>query len=504
MIAVLIDLAWKSALISGLALLAGYALRRRAAGERVLLLRVAVGALLALPVFALAVPALEIGILPALETAPGAALAVSRIGDTQTALVKASAYSPADAAAILYGVGVALVVCRLLAGILTLRRWTRSAVPVADRHWLDATARAAATMRRPVRLLVSPHVAAPMSWGVAPAWLLIGPATEGCAEQAEAVIAHEMAHVRRLDWPMLVASRLATALFWFNPLVWLVGRELARQAELRADEDAVGHVAQADYAQTLLSVAGLAAHPAACGMAAPGTILARRIGRVLDNGPRPAASRLFCAVLLVCGTAAAAPLAAMKLVRAPTPPPVSLPVSPSIPPATEMSPPRTQERTYLPPIIPAARAADRPRTIRSRHVSVSVAKIVSPAVPASAAPSQEPESQPRTRPKPVTTELPSHVVAGRDARRASLDAAADVRRAERAARKIAAHGRRELAMGLSDSANDMRTSAEALERAVAKGRLPKPDQDAHMREARSLRVQADRLDAEARKLIAEL
>jgi beta-lactamase regulating signal transducer with metallopeptidase domain len=494
-IALLIDLAWKSAVISALALLAGHALRSRATGERVLLLRVAAGALLALPVFALAVPALEIGILPALEAAPGAALAVPLAGDMQTALVQASAYSFADTAAALYCTGVALVLFRLFAGLLTLRRWTRTAEPVTDPRWTEAAARATAMVRRPVRLLVSPHVAAPMSWGVAPAWLLIGPETEGRAEQAEAVIAHEMAHVRRLDWPMLVASRLVTAIFWFNPLVWLVDRELAHQAELRADEDAVTHVAQADYAQTLLTVAGLAAHPAACGMAVPGTILARRIGRVLDDGPRPAASRLFCVALLVCGAGVAAPLAAMKLVRVPAPPPIATRVSPIVPPSVEIRS-VAKVRVDLPAIIPAARTAQRPLAIRPRRASASAAKIAVAAAPVSAVPSPEP--------KPVVTGSPSHIVAARDARRASLDAAADLRRAERTARKIVADGRRELAKGLSDSANDMRTSAEALERAVARGRMPQPDQDAHMREARSLRVQAERLDAEARQLIAEL
>lgn len=479
MIALLIDLGWKSALIAGLALLASHALRKRAAGERVTLLRVAVGALLMLPVFALAVPALEIAILPALHAMPATAIPASYSGDMGVSAAPASAYSPHDLGIALYGAGGMFVLFRLIVGLLTLRRWTRMARPVADPRWTAAAARAGAMVRRPVRLLVSSRVAAPLSWGIVPAWILIGPESERHVDQADAVIAHEMAHIRRLDWPMLVASRVAAAIFWFNPLVWLVARELAREAELRADEDAVRHVAQADYAQTLLTVAGLAAHPAACGMAAPGTVLARRIGRVLDDRARPPASRLFCAALLVCGPGVAAPLAAMKLVPVPTP--------------KIAAPPAMPEPSVLPTIIPAARAAERPMAVRPRRASAPSAKLVTPPVPAMAETSSPPDllgSQ-------------SHIAASSDAVRATQDAAAAARRAERVARKIVMDGKRERSLRLSDAANDMRANARTLEKAAGRGKLPEFDQAAHMREARSLRMQADWLDAKARGLIFE-
>lgn len=484
MIALLIDLGWKSALIAGLALLASHMLRGRAAGERVILLRVAVGALLMLPLFVLAVPALEIAILPALHAVPATDVAASYSGDVSMSGAAASAYSSHDLGIALYGAGGVFVLLRLLAGLFTLRRWTRMATPVADPRWVAAAARATATMRRPVRLLVSSHVAAPLSWGIAPAWILIGPASEKHADQADAVIAHEMAHIHRLDWPMLVASRLATAIFWFNPLVWLVARELARQAELRADEDAVRHVAQADYAQTLLTVAGLVAHPVACGMAAPGTVLARRIGRVLDDRARPPASRLFCVALLICGPGVAAPLAAMKLVPVPAPVPTPNIVNPR---------PAMPAPNVLPTIIPAARAAERPMTVRPRRAPARTAKLVVTPVPALAAPSSP----------PALLGSPDHVAASSDAVTASRDAATATRRAERVARKIVTDGKRERALRLSDAANDMRGNAQTLEDVAARGKLPGFDRDAHLREARSLRMQADRLDAKARRLIFE-
>lgn len=43
--------------------------------------------------------------------------------------------------------------------------------------------------------------------------------------EAEAIIAHELAHVVHLDWAKLILARAATALLWFNPLVWMLARQ---------------------------------------------------------------------------------------------------------------------------------------------------------------------------------------------------------------------------------------------------------------------------------------
>jgi beta-lactamase regulating signal transducer with metallopeptidase domain len=74
--------------------------------------------------------------------------------------------------------------------------------------------------------------------------------------EAEAIIAHELAHVARLDWAKLLVARLATAAFWFNPLVWKLAAECHQLREEAAD-DAVLHsqVDGADYASLLVGAA---------------------------------------------------------------------------------------------------------------------------------------------------------------------------------------------------------------------------------------------------------
>jgi len=340
MLGLLVDLGCKSALIVGAALLVSTAMRGRPAAERAALLQAALVASLALFVLAPLLPPLELALLPASETVWSAVNTRSAPGAVaEMPSAPATTLDGAALVAMLYAAGVVLLLVRFLTGLWTLRRWTGAARPAIDPHWLRVMDRETVGFRRPLRLLVSPHAATPLSWGIIPAWILIGPATHARPDQAEAVIAHEMAHIRRFDWLGLVVARVAIALFWFNPLVWLVARQLMREVELAADADALGRVDRYDYAQALLAVAGgRPVHSEANGMAFSRTALARRINTVLDGDAGRRMRPLAPALLLAVALGTAVPLAAAHIVRiAPAPPapppPIPEPPAPPVPPS---------------------------------------------------------------------------------------------------------------------------------------------------------------------------
>src|SRR3546814_2039916 len=87
-------------------------------------------------------------------------------------------------------------------------------------------------------LLVSEELRSPISWGVLRPTIVLSPHAVAAVGEAEAIIAHELAHVARLDWAKLLAARLACALFWFNPLVWMLAREShqLREEAARSEE----------------------------------------------------------------------------------------------------------------------------------------------------------------------------------------------------------------------------------------------------------------------------
>lgn len=313
MLPVLIELGSKSALIAALALIADRAMRGRPAAERVFVLRAAVVALVLLPAAILLLPSLDVALLPA----PGAVEAVRAPTPAAVAPIPPTATGTGiDLVGLLYMLGAGVALLHLGIGMAVLARWTSRGKDAVEPRWQAALTRSRAQLRRPVRLLVSDDVVTPISWGMAPAWILIDRATLERTAQADAVIAHEMAHIRRFDWPMLVTARIVAALLWFNPLVWLLNRTLARRGETAADEAAVRGIEPADYAEALLSFAtATAARGVATGMALWPNALAERITHIATHRHRPG-SRAIRAAALICTAIAAPPLAVARLVPA--------------------------------------------------------------------------------------------------------------------------------------------------------------------------------------------
>jgi beta-lactamase regulating signal transducer with metallopeptidase domain len=338
--AFLIEMAWKSALVSGAALALAALLRSRSAADRGAVLRIGIVMLLLLPVVSAFLPALAVE-TPAAAPAPGAYAA-------PVALPAGEALPPASLAAapqsggnwddpgilflLLYLGGVAMVGGRLLAGLATLRAWTREAKPVTDATWLEALERNAGA-GRPIRLLVSVQVDSPLSWGLRNPVILIDRDALMRSGDAEAIVAHEVAHVRRRDWLSLIGSRVAVALFWFNPLVWRLDREVAQQAEEAADSHAAARVEPARYAQTLLDWArssGGALVPAnAMASSEPG--LARRVRAILEGKTMRRSGSVMSVMAMVACVAVAAPVAAVEFVEAEAPEAPEAPQPPAAP-----------------------------------------------------------------------------------------------------------------------------------------------------------------------------
>jgi beta-lactamase regulating signal transducer with metallopeptidase domain len=270
------EMSWKSALIVALALSLATLLRSRSPADRAAVLRLGVSLLLMLPLIALFLPALQIETPAETLVDAGTPLAFEPVTGAEAAPLEIAALQPVPTTIwddpsslilILYIGGLLMVGARIAAGLATLRRWTRTASPMTDPDWLRAMSRVRPQGRagERIRLLVCDETPAPLSWGWLKPAILIDRDTLERVEDADAILAHEVAHVVRGDWPALMMARLSVAIFWFNPLAWLLERELVQQAEEAADCSALGQIEPTQYAQTLVSCAQTAAAAAAAG-----------------------------------------------------------------------------------------------------------------------------------------------------------------------------------------------------------------------------------------------
>jgi bla regulator protein blaR1 len=73
--------------------------------------------------------------------------------------------------------------------------------------------------------------------------------------QLDAVLTHELCHVRRRDNLFAAVHMIVEAVFWFHPLVWWIGSRLVEERELACDEEVLRMGCEpADYVEGILKV----------------------------------------------------------------------------------------------------------------------------------------------------------------------------------------------------------------------------------------------------------
>jgi bla regulator protein BlaR1 len=132
------------------------------------------------------------------------------------------------------------------------------------RGWLQvrAAVRSGISLQLPVAVeaRLSPGLLEP---GVVGLWHPILLLPDGIVErltpsELEAVLAHELCHVRRRDNLTAAIHMIVEALFWFHPLVWWIGARLVTERERACDEDVLrlGNQPRV-YAEAMLTVCRL-------------------------------------------------------------------------------------------------------------------------------------------------------------------------------------------------------------------------------------------------------
>ena len=164
--------------------------------------------------------------------------------------------------------------------------------------------------RRIPLLYRNPLAATPMLVGVFhPAIIL--PDREYTNEQLRAVLLHELTHLRRKDVLVKWLTVLVSALHWFNPIVWLVRREIDRACELSCDEAVIRNLdtdGKQNYGETLLYVAADSKTPHAVlstTMCEEKKALKERLGAIMKSKKHTRLAIIVSAVLIIAigGTA---------------------------------------------------------------------------------------------------------------------------------------------------------------------------------------------------------
>jgi len=172
--------------------------------------------------------------------------------------------------ALFWSAGLAILVLRLGIGLAGALKLTAEGRPLGGPAWRALLDRflALVPLGRKVRLKSHPEVLVPLTWGWRRPVVLMPPGADGWTEEERSsALFHELSHIKRADFVVMLLVRTSLAVFWWNPLCWVVYRGLLREQELACDELVLrAGVRPSSYAASLLAFrrsAGLRWNPSA-------------------------------------------------------------------------------------------------------------------------------------------------------------------------------------------------------------------------------------------------
>jgi TonB family protein len=177
--------------------------------------------------------------------------------------------------------------------VLTWLRWRRVTVAMRDAQLISQGREVDALrhleriagLREPIAFCISPGSLEPGIFGIIRPVLLWPAAISQHLRDAhlEAILAHEVWHVRRRDNLAAAIHMAVEAIFWFHPLVWWLGARLIEERERACDEEVLrlGNPPQV-YAESILKTCEFCmGSPLPCVSGVTGADLKQRIVRIM-------------------------------------------------------------------------------------------------------------------------------------------------------------------------------------------------------------------------------
>jgi len=206
--------------------------------------------------------------------------------------------------------GVLILSLRFAGGLMTAQRLKRVETSAIVQLWQEKLLALRTQLRvsRPVRLCESALVEVPTVIGwLRPMILIPVTAMTGLsAEQLEALLAHELAHIRRCDYLVNLIQTTIETLLFYHPAVWWVSRQVRQEREHCCDDLAVATCGDVlTYARALTELEQLRSMAPQLAVAANGGSLLVRIQRLLSHrAPAHSGFESWLAGVLALGTVA--------------------------------------------------------------------------------------------------------------------------------------------------------------------------------------------------------
>jgi bla regulator protein blaR1 len=187
-----------------------------------------------------------------------------------------------------YVAGLLFMLLRFALNLAQVQRLRKKGLTYAGHQWNDFITQWRKNMgiAQPVKLFLSRYVNVPMVLGTLRPVILLPVATIShlSTEQVEAILLHELAHIRRKDYLLNIIQAIIETILFFNPFVWLVSGIIRREREHCCDDMVVTSTDPLPYAKALAILESTRTNNAGLTLAVTGhkNQLFHRIKRIME------------------------------------------------------------------------------------------------------------------------------------------------------------------------------------------------------------------------------
>ncbi len=180
--------------------------------------------------------------------------------------------------------------------------------PVSDIELLDRLSIAAERdgIKKPIELCVNPLISSPILIGFFHPCIVL-PSADISEKDFQYIVLHELTHYKRRDMFYKWLVQITVCLHWFNPLVYLMSREVTRACEFSCDEAVLAKMGCShaqDYGKTLLNaMAAIGRYKENLGavtLSENKQLLKERLGAIMKFEKKSKAIRLLTGMLTLC------------------------------------------------------------------------------------------------------------------------------------------------------------------------------------------------------------
>jgi beta-lactamase regulating signal transducer with metallopeptidase domain len=279
----------KSSVILSASIVLVFLLRKKSAGLRHLVLSVFLIGLLLLPIFSTVTTGWETKFLPSRQSKDGASAKVDGLigaldsssrnlgffslatgAHKHTEEVKINSPSILSiflsrikpwfgfAALLLWLSGLIFLSLRMVFGLYGTNQLAREGKVLQDSLWKRLLFRffEAVSLRKKIKLLSHDKTMVPFTWGIFKPIVMMPKESQNWSEnQRSSALYHELSHIKRGDYLVMILARISRAVYWFNPLSWIVLGMVKREQEKACDELVLkAGIKPSTYAENLLSI----------------------------------------------------------------------------------------------------------------------------------------------------------------------------------------------------------------------------------------------------------